>query len=176
MLLVNNCASSFVSYLCRIFALFPHMESIFTNLWALVYRSPFIQQNAMTVSWTENIFSVLPIAKVLLSLGKRTMKSTDKKKHSLMTIEYNWIADCSYCNFFLIRNMTVWLFNGFYLYLQFPEFAIIIGTIFAVYFLKYCAVFLAGTVQRKYIGWTYCSSALFFKHASYFVRIVKNCI
>lgn len=105
--------------------------------------------NAMTVSWTENIFSVLPIAKVLLSLGKRTMKSTDKKKHSLNTIEYNWIADCSYCNFFLIRNMTVWLFNGFYLYLQFPEFAIIIGTIFAVYFLKYCAVFLAGTVKEN---------------------------
>lgn len=66
-----------------------------------------------------------------------------------MTIEYNWIADCSYCNFFLIRNMTVWLFNDFYLYLQFPEFAIIIGTIFAVYFLKYCAVFLAGLFKEN---------------------------
>lgn len=76
----------------------------------------------------ENVFSLHPIAK------KRTMKPTDKKKERiLLTIEDNWITDCSYCNSFLIRNTTVWLFID-YLYLQFPEFAIIIGTIFAVYF------------------------------------------
>lgn len=119
----------------------------------------------------ENIFSIHPIAKVLLSLGKRTMKSTDKKKHSLLTIEYNWIADCSYCNFFLIRNLTVWLFNDL---LQFPEFAIIIGTIFAVYFFKNCAISLAGTVERKYIEWIYCSSALFFKHTTYLFKLSKT--
>lgn len=93
----------------------------------------------------ENIFSVHPIAKVLLSLGKRTMKSTDKKKHSLLTVEYNWITDCSLPSSWL----GVWPFDCSmtYLYLQFPEFAIIIVTIFAVYFFKYCAISLAGTVE-----------------------------
>lgn len=68
------------------------------------------------------------------------MKSTDKKKHSLSTIEYNWTADCSYSNLFLIRNMTISLFNYFYL-LQFPEFAIIIGIIFAVLLFKNTVLF-----------------------------------
>lgn len=42
-------------------------------------------KNAMTdcVLNYENIFSVYPIAKVLLSLGKGTMKSTDKEPHPI---------------------------------------------------------------------------------------------
>lgn len=36
----------------------------------------------------ENIFSVYPFAKVLLSLGKGTMKLTDKKMHPIMTTEF----------------------------------------------------------------------------------------
>lgn len=74
-------ASTFVSYLCRIFALFPH--GIFTKLWALVYSSTFTIKKKSYVLNFENIFSVYPIAKVLLSFGKRTMKSTDKKTPSI---------------------------------------------------------------------------------------------
>lgn len=74
-------ARTFVSYLCRIFALFPH--GIFTKLWALVYSSTFTIKKKSYVLNFENIFSVYPIAKVLLSFGKQTMKSTDKKMHSI---------------------------------------------------------------------------------------------
>lgn len=74
-------ASTFVSYLCRIFALFSH--GIFTKLWALVYSSTFTIKEKSYVLNFENIFSVYPIAKVLLSFGKWTMKSTDKKTPSI---------------------------------------------------------------------------------------------
>lgn len=114
----------------------------------------------------ENIFSIHPIAKVLLHLWKRTMKPTDKEKDS------NWIADCSYCNFLLIRNMTVWLFND-YLYLQFSESAIIIGTIFAVYFFKILCYFSCWNCWKKI--WSI-AHQLYFLNTTYFVGIVKDCI
>lgn len=119
----------------------------------------------------ENIFSIHPIAKVLLSLGKRTMKSTDKKKHSLSTCEYNWIAYCSYCNFFLIRNMTVWLlFVTVSRICHYNR-----NNLCCILFLKYCATSLARTVERKY-RWNYCSSALFFKHTTYLFKLYLDLI
>lgn len=136
------CQQLFVSYLCRIFALFPHTESIFTNFWALVYRSPFTQQNAMTVSWTWKMY--FPY----IQLPKKELWNQLTRKRILLTIEDNWITDCSYCNSFLIRNTTVWLFID-YLYLQFPEFAIIIGTIFAVYFFKILCYFSCWNCWKK---------------------------
>lgn len=67
--------------------------------------------------------------------------------------------------------MTV---HWIYLYLQFPEFDNIIGTILLYTFKKYCAI-LPGTVKRQHIEWmNLCSSALFFKHTTYFVGIVKT--
>lgn len=61
--------------------------------------------------------------------------------------------------------MTIWLFND-YLYLQFPEFVIIIGTIFAVYFFKNTVLFLlAGTVERKIYRMD------LFAHQLYFLNI-----
>lgn len=105
------CTSSFVSYLCRIFALFPHMESIFTNLWALVYRSPFIQQNAMTVSWTLRIyFQYIQLPKFCCLLEKELWNQLTRKSilcwqlnitglQTVLTVTSSWLGiwpfDCS---------------------------------------------------------------------------------
>lgn len=123
----------------------------------------------------ENIFSVYPIAKVLLSLGKRTMKSTDKKnasywQHNLtglqtvLTVILSflrlWPFDCS-LNLFVFTVSRVWHCNRNSL---------------AVYFLKILC-YSSWNCKRQYIEWmNLCSSALFFKHTTYFVGIVKNCI
>lgn len=103
-------ASSFVSYLCRIFALFPQMESIFTNLWALVYRSPFTQ-NAMTVSWTLKIyFQYIQLPKFCCLLEKELWNQLTRKSilcwqlsitgfQTVLTVTSSWLGiwpfDCS---------------------------------------------------------------------------------
>lgn len=120
-------------------------QSLPTSDWALVYRSPFTQQNAMTINLelgkyifnTSNCQSFAVLEKELWNQLTR--------KRILLTIEYNWIADF---NFLLIRNTTVWLF-GDYFYLQFPESATIIGTIFAVYFLKILCYFSCWNCWKK---------------------------
>lgn len=114
----------------------------------------------------ENIFSIHPIAKVLLSLGKRTMKSTDKKKHSLststtglhtvLTVTSSWLG--------------IWPFDCYLL--QFPEFAIIIGTTFAVYFFKNTVLLLLLELLKENIDGT-------IAHQLYFLNIpliCSNCI
>lgn len=137
---VNYGASIFVKLSVQDICTFPHMESVFTNLWALVYRSPFTQQNARTVSWTLKIlFQYIQLPKFRCLLEKELWNQLIRK--SIHSFKCNWITDCSYCNFFLIWNMTVWLFND-YFYLQFPEFAIIIGTIFCCILSKKPVLFL----------------------------------
>lgn len=80
-LLKRNC-----QHLCKLsvqnIAHFFHMESLPNSEPQCTLNN---NKNAMTdcVLNFENIFSVYPIAKVLLSLGKGTMKSTDKETHSI---------------------------------------------------------------------------------------------
>lgn len=163
---MDNCTSSFVSYLCRIFALFPHMESIFTNLWALVYRSPFIQH--MTVLWTLRIyFQYIQLPKFCCLLGKELWNQLTRKSilcqqvsttglHTVLTVTSSWLG--------------IWPFDCYLL--QFPEFAIIIGTTFAVYFFKNTVLLLLLELLKENIDGT-------IAHQLYFLNIpliCSNCI
>lgn len=71
-------ASNSVSCLCRELRLVPY--GICLPASALVCRQPFRKQDARTTGNSENLFSVHQIAKVLLSLGERTMDSADQMK------------------------------------------------------------------------------------------------
>lgn len=131
-ILLENSARSVVSYLCRIFALF-HIRIQQSLPTSEPWCTDHLSQNKLLWLYLElwkYIFSISNCQSFTVSWKKNYETNWQEKAFS---VEYNWITDCSYCNSFLIRNMTVWLFND-YLYLQFPEFAIIIGTIFAVHF------------------------------------------
>lgn len=102
MLLVSNCASNLVSYWCRVSAPFPHLPT--SEPWCTDHHT----QNAMTAYWTWNIyFPYIQLPKFCCLLEKTSYGLCWRD------LEYNWIADCSHCTFFLIRNMTIWLFNDF---------------------------------------------------------------
>lgn len=115
-------ASTFVSYLCRIFALFPH--GIFTKLWALVYSSTFtIKKKKLCLELWKYIF-IISNCQSFVVFWK-------------MNYEINWQENAFYWQQNLTGLQTVLTsyeydhltVHWIYLYLQFSEFDIIIGTI-----------------------------------------------
>lgn len=89
-LLVNDCTSSFLSYLCRTFALFSTWKQ-FSQPLSLGVQFTFHKENAVTVSWTLKLFSAPLIAKVLLSCWKRII-NWQGKKCIVLTATYNGIT------------------------------------------------------------------------------------
>lgn len=90
-LLVSDCTSSFLSYLCRTFALFFPLGNSFHNLWALVYSWPSAKKMLWLCLELWKLFSAPLIAKVLLS-GWKGVINWHGETHVVLTAAYNWIT------------------------------------------------------------------------------------